>query len=374
MYTLQNSKGEAITVDARFKDLQNGKVIGEDSFRKIMNSKYPGIKFRGMELMNANGDIATTGLAYQYATDRLTYIRSKIVEQTFYTVAPADFVDVIVGEGAWAGSIITNMTIKTAGSFSAGKVNTAGHNARLNVADASVAPFSTPTMPWATANEYSIIDVNMAMFGGNWDIVEMKHRSRKTMWDLGIQNIAFLGDPDDLVNFPGLYSQANVNSNLTAITKKISAMTYTEYDAFVQALIAAYLTNTNQTAWPDTFLIPQDDFAALGGAVSSQYPMISKIEWLQRMFDQIVPGKKVKIAPLAYGMAAYNKTTVNVGTGKARYILMKKNIDTAFMEIPVDFTVTAAGSYNNFNFQDVAYGQYSGVSALKPREILYFDY
>jgi len=374
MYTLQNSKNETVTVDARFRNLNNGKVVGEDDFRKIMNSKYPGIRFRGMELMNANGDIATTSLAYQYATDRLTFIRSKIVEQTFYTVAPADFVDVIVGEGAWAANIITNMTIKSAGNFKAGKVNTAGHNSRLNVADASVAPFNTPTTPWALANEYSIIDVNMASFSGNWDIVEAKHKSRKTLWDLGIQEIAFLGDADDLTNFPGLYTQPNVNSNLTLITKTISSMTYSEFDTFVAGLVAAYMSNTLQTAWPDTFLIPQDDYVGLGAAVSSQYPLVSKLEWLEKSFAKIVPGGKVKIAPMAYGMATYNKTAINVGTGKARYVLYKKNVDTAFMEIPVDYTVTAAGTYNNFSFQDVAYGQYAGVSALKPREILYFDY
>lgn len=373
MYELQNSKGETVKVDARFRSVQNGKakVVSEDDFRQIMNSKYPGIKFRGLELMNANGDIAASGLAYQYATDRLTYIRSKIVEQTFYETPPADYLDVIVGEGAFAGNIITNMTIKTAGGFRQGKINVAGHNSRLAIADAAVAPFQTYVANWALGVEYSIFDVQQAAFSGNWDIVEMKHRARKKDWDLGIQEIAFLGDLDDLTNFPGLYTLPSVNSNLTLITKTISSMSYSEFDTFIQGLLAAYLSNSNNTVWPDTFVIPMDDYAGLAGAVSPQYPTVTKREWLQKSFDMIVPGKKVSILPSAYGKASIN---TKAGVNKARYVLYRRDVDTMFMEIPVDFQTTAVGTLNNFNFQDVAYGQWTGVSNLKPREVLYFDY
>ena len=59
---------------------------------------------------------------------------------------------------------------------------------------------------------------------------------------------------------------------------------------------------------------------------------------------------------------------------KQRYVLYRQDIDTLFMEIPVDFQTTAVGTLNNFNYQDVAYGQYAGVTVLKPLEVLYFDY
>ena len=372
MYTLQNSKGEARTIDARFRE--NGKVISEGEFNQIMEQKYNCKRFRGLELMNANGDIAQSGLAYQYATDRLSFIRSKIVEQTFYEVAPADYLDVIPGEGAFAGNIITNLSIKTAGGFRQGKINVAGHNSRLQIADAAVSPVMTYVANWALGVEYSIFDVNQAAFAGNWDIVEAKHRARKKDWDLGIQEVAFLGDIDDLTNFPGLLTQPNVNSNTAVITKKISSMTADEFNTFVALIIGAYLTNTNQTAYPNMFVIPQDDYAGLAAPVSATYPMVSKLEYLQKAFNAIVPNGKVQILPSAYGMAMYNKTAINVSIGKARYALYKKDIDTVFMEIPVDFQTTQVGTINNFNFQDVAFGQYCGPTALKPREILYFDF
>ncbi len=85
----------------------------------------------------------------------------------------------------------------------------------------------------------------------------------------------------------------------------------------------------------------------------------------------IVPGGNFKIMPSAYGMATYNNAA---GVNKARYILMRRDIDTVFQELPVLYTTTAVGTLNNFNFQNVAYAQYAGVTVLKPLEILYLDY
>jgi ABC-type multidrug transport system fused ATPase/permease subunit len=59
---------------------------------------------------------------------------------------------------------------------------------------------------------------------------------------------------------------------------------------------------------------------------------------------------------------------------KNRYALYNKNQDVLEMNIPVSYTSTIAGSYNNFQFQSVAYGQYTGVKVYRPKEILYFDF
>lgn len=349
----------------------NFKDTNPEQFQALMEQKYNTKKFRGLELKNANGDIATSSLAYQYATDRLTFIRQRTVTQSFYEVLPSDFIDVIPGEGAFSAQIITNATIQTAGGFGQGKINTAKGNAKLGIADAAVLPVYTKVMNWALAVEYSIFDVEQSLFSGNWDIVEMKHKARKMDWDLGIQAISFLGDPDDLTNYPGLYTLAGVNIDTTTITKNISAMSAAEFSTFVAAIIGKFLANCNQTRYPNTFVIPQDDYVGLATPVSSTYPNISMLSYLQQAFDAIVPNGKVRIMPCAYGMTAYN---AGVSISKQRYILFRKDIDTVFMEIPVDYQTTAVGTLNNFNYQDVAYGQYTGVVALKPLEIMYFDH
>ncbi len=96
------------------------------------------------------------------------------------------------------------------------------------------------------------------------------------------------------------------------------------------------------------------------------------LSYLQQAFDMIVPGGKFKIMPSAYGMTAYNGGAA--GVGKQRYILMRRDIDTLFQELPVEYQTTAFGTLNNFNFQNVAYAQYAGVTVLKPLEILYYDH
>ena len=63
--------------------------ITPDKFEALMQQKYNRKSFRGLELLNAAGDINPNGLAFQYTLDRLTYIRSGMVEQTFYEVSPA---------------------------------------------------------------------------------------------------------------------------------------------------------------------------------------------------------------------------------------------------------------------------------------------
>ena len=352
------------------------KDLTPDAFQALMQQKYNRKSFRGLELMNAPGDINPSSLAFQYATDRLTYIRSKIVEQTFYEVSPAEYLDVIPGEGSFSQTIITNQIYKTGSNFTAGKIDTARSNSRINVADAAIAPFYTYIRNWALAIDYSLFDVNQAAFSGNWDIIEAKHRARKKDWDLGIQQVAFLGDPDDLTNYPGLFTNPNVNVNSTLLSAGIiSTLSAAQFQTFIAGLIQAFMTNAQQTVFPNTFVIPQDDYVALGTAASSTYPNISMLAYMQQAFDMIVPGGKFKILPSAYGIGTYNGNTSqgNFGIGHHRYVLYRRDIDTLFMELPVDYQVTAAGTYNNFQFQDVAYGQYAGVSIMKPLEILYID-
>ena len=156
------------------------------------------------------------------------------------------------------------------------------------------------------AIDYSIFDVEQSLFAGNWDIVEAKHRARKMDWDLGIQEVAFLGDLDNLTDFPGLYTQSGVNINTSLIPAKISAMSTAQFSALVAGLIAAFLANCNQTRFPNTFVIPQDDYAGLAVPVSQTYPNISMLSYLQQAFNAIVPGGNCRIMPSAYGMATYN--------------------------------------------------------------------
>ena len=362
----------------KFYNEKEGRVMNASEFNQAMVAKYNRKSFRGLELDNAKenamGDIAAVDLAYSYAMDRLTYIRSRYVEQTFYEVAPADFFNVIVGEGAFSGQIITNLSIKTAGGFKQGKLSTGEHNSKLAVADAAVIPAYTQVMNWALATEYTIFDVNQALFTGTWDPIEAKQKARKKDFDLGIQEIAFLGDVSDAYNFPGLLTSKMVNINASGrISQAISTFSTTQFSAFVSAVVGDFLSNCAYTAFPNKFTIPTDDWAGLAVPVSATFPVVNMLSYLQNAFNAICKGG-VELIPLAYGIPANNKEAINTGTGSHIYVLYHDDIDTLFQEIPVNYTVTQVGTYNNFSFQDAAYCQYSGVTILKPLEVLYYTF
>src|SRR5271170_3646272 len=86
---------------------KDGAVIGEEKFNDLAKKKYGRSNFKGLEYCNANGDINPSTLAYRYTMDRMTYIRAKTIQQTFYTIDPTECVSVIPGEGAFASQIIT---------------------------------------------------------------------------------------------------------------------------------------------------------------------------------------------------------------------------------------------------------------------------
>jgi hypothetical protein len=214
---------------------------------------------------------------------------------------------------------------------------------------------------------YTLFELEQALASMNWDYIAGLHEARKENWDLGIQKIAFLGSAYD-TGVQGLLSQSTVTPN-TAIFSgiaSISAMTAAQFATFVQTLLAAYQSNCNYTRMPTHFVIPQDDYIGLATPVSATYPNVSKLTYLIDAFSKIVPGG-IKVMPVAYAMNAYNSLGVN------RYTMYRYDPKTIRMYIPVDLTVTQPGTLNNFQFQDVAYAQYTGVKAYKAPEILYFD-
>jgi hypothetical protein len=62
------------------------------------------------------------------------------------------------------------------------------------------------------------------------------------------------------------------------------------------------------------------------------------------------------------------------GLNKNRYTLLNFNEQSIRMDIPVQYTSTLMNTINGFNFQNVGYGQFTGVQTYRPLETLYFDW
>lgn len=339
MYEFLNAKGEQVQLNAK-----------EAAVAKAL-------EYQNAELLNAMGiDIPITTLT--------TAIKS-VAEQKFYRIAPAEYMPVVVGEGAFSTNLLKYTSFNMGGDFEQGLIHTSTHNAQLAQADAGVEGVQIPVINWAKGLSWNLFEVQQAAKTGNWDLITEKEKARKTNWDLGIQKAAFLGVAS--VGAKGLLNQDGITSDVVTITKPIKSMSAAEYQAFVGSVYAAYREHCDYTAEPDTFIIPESDYNGLAAAVDPNFPIKTKLEYLKEAF-QLIVGHEVAIKKLAYADMAKS------GLAVQRYVLLHKDADSLAMNIPVDYTATMANSINGFHWENAAYGQFTGVKVFRPKEVLYFDF
>jgi hypothetical protein len=317
-------------------------------------------------------------LGYEVSITTLTTIVKKISEQKFYEVAPADFIPIKVSEGTWSSNLTTYRSFQIADQFESGIINLGGQNGRLASADAGVDALNIKINNWAKSIGWTIFELEEAAKSGNWDLVAAREKARKVNWDLGIQRVAFLGSRgQNTVSNPqalGLLNQIGITFNTTLITQTLSSMTYTQLATFQQGIIQAYRVNCNYTAFPTHFIIPEADYNGLVAQSSPQFPMKSSLQLLEEGFQVITRNKNFKILPLAYCSAANAGGVLPSQAATGIYVLLKYDEESVRMDIPLDYTNTLANSIDNFSFQNVGYGQFTGVLAYRPQEMLYLGY
>lgn len=321
--------------------------------------------------LNSVGDSQDNLTGYQIQTDTLTYIIKEITRQSFYLENVGAHIPIRIGEGAFSRNLLTNRTFSMADDPETGFVRDGGGDQRISMVDVAVDGVTTYVANWVKGVAYSLIDVEQALRANNWDLISELHMARKTNWDLLVQKIAMLGSNTD-TRMPGLLTNTGVNTIGGVITTAISGMNSTQFAALLQNLISSYWTNAQSTALPNTFVIPYTDYLGLQvlvpGTVGT-YP-VPMISYLQDAFRAAVKQKEAEfnIVPSAYCDAANNPS------GLHYYMLYRNDARTLRMNLPVDYTVTQAGTLNNLQFQDAAYGQITGVTVLKNLEIAKYTY
>lgn len=306
-------------------------------------------------------------LGYEIQIDTLSMVLKKASDQKFFEVRPSLYLPVRVGEGAYASEIVGYRTFSLADDFETGLIANGSNNTKMAMADSGVDVVRTPIKDWAKSIQWSIVDLQRALRAGDFRLIESKEKARKKNWDLGIQRTAFLGlDSDPSVR--GLYNLSGVTSNLTLITKPISTMTPTEFDAFITGFFEAYRVNCDRTAKPNMFVIPESDFNGLQSFVNPAYPVNTKFDVLLRAMKNATGDQNFQILPCAYGDDAQS------GLGVQRYALYNKDEDSLRMDIPKDYSATLQNTVNGFNFENVAHGEFTGILLIRPDEMLYFDY
>lgn len=338
---IKNASGEIVTLNARERQLV-----------KNLQRKH---------IENA--------LGFQVDLTSLTSISKSVTDQRFFEIEPAEYIPMRVGgNSAWASSILTYRSYMLGDDFETGNINTGGNNGRLASADAGVDSLTVPVINWGKTIGWTLIELAQATRSGNWDLIEAKEAARLKNWQLGIQKIAFLGSATN-ASVLGLYTQAGVAVDTQTLPQSISSLSVTDLKAFCIAVLNVYRSNCNRTAWPTHFIIPESDYLGLAGPASAQFPIKSTLAQLEEMFTTMTK-KSFKILPCAYG----DHGTPGSGQTYQQYVLLNYDEKSLRMDIPVDFQNTMANSIDNFAFQSVAYGQYTGVLTYRPLEMYYFRF
>lgn len=346
----------------------------------IYNSKGEPIKLTAQERARAkwmqkkiNRELLINGLGYEINMTTLTTIMKKISEQKFFHIAPADYVPIRVGQGAWSRVLTTYRTYALGDAFETGIINTGGQQSRMATANTAVDAVSVNVFNWAKTIGWTIFDLEEAARSGNWDLVTSLEESRKENWDLGIQRIAFLGSKgnNNSGKCNGLLNQPGVTVDTATITTQISQMTTTELKTFVATVIEAYRKNCNRSAWPTHFIIPESDYNGLVSPASSDFPIKSTKALLEEAFKDAIPNGRFRaVLPCAYADEEYHSDVSSIA-GVDVYTFLNYDEKAVRMDIPVDYTNTIANSLDNFNFQNVGYGQFTGVQTYRPQEMYY---
>ena len=369
---MKNSKGE--TILPRILNKQGEQVL-LNGYEKHA-SKWLAEQLWAKHGPVYGGEILRNSLGYEVTITTLTTIAKRVSEQKFFEIPPADYVPIRVGEGAFSTNITTYRSFDIADEFETGIVNTGGQNSRLAAADAGVDALNIKVFPWAKSIGWSIFDLEFAAKSGNWDLVTSKEKARKRNWDLGVQRIAFLGARGNngaTGQCLGLLNQPSVAVNTTVITQAISAMDTSTLKTFTAQIVEAYRSNVQRSAWPTHFIIPESDYNGLLSQASPQFPIKSTLQLIEESFQGITRNPNFKVLPLAYADAAYHADVSSIAD-KQVYTLLNYDEESVRMDIPLDYTNTLANSLDNFGFQNVGYGQFTGVLPYRPLEMLYFQF
>lgn len=309
---------------------------------------------------------ANYGLEQNITT--LTRILAGVQRQKFYTLAGQslnDFIPIEIGTGAYGKNIMQYTIAQVGSSFESGIIQPGnGMNKDANT-DIVIDDIQIKNNFWRMKYQATKEIVEMSRVNAEtFSYIEEQETTRLKTWQLGIQKVAFLGTSDGLNH--GLLNLPDVTVNTSLLPASFANMTIQQLTNFASTVIATYFTNTNSTVFPNTLAIPTADLGALGVPINPQYPIGSKKEFLENAF--IMAGAPADFKILH---TVYNNTAGTGGHG--RYVLYNRNADTLTMYIPKPYTPYPLYPNGSLDMISDAEGQFTGVFAKRPNEILYMD-
>lgn len=317
---------------------------------------------------NALFDFPNAGVVQ--TVDTITDIVQGVVETKYYELAGqtlSDFINIDAsGRGAYAGEIFQFTSAYVGAPFEQCIINPASTGIH-NDATADVAVDGISARNNFYRQKYSISQEGLKMAAVNrvgFDLIEQKEKSRKKNWDLGLQKVLFngLGDGRTL----GLLNQTGVTVNTSLLPKKISAMTVAQLKTFAGSALATAFAASNYTIMPNRWLMPTDEFLALGVPYGDTFGMPTVIEMLEKAFKQAGAPADFRIVHSIYGQGIG-------GQSKGRHVFYNTDTDNIIMHTPKPYTPHPLYAQGALDMISDAEGQFTGVWLKRPTSMLYAD-
>ena len=298
----------------------------------------------------------------------LTQIVAGVLRQKFYTIdgALTDYVPMEMGTGAYGQGLFQYAVAQVGDQFETGIIQPGnGINKDANV-DIVVDGINIKNNFWRMKYQASKELVEMARANAvNFSYIEEQERARLKTYQLGIQRVTFLGTKDGLNK--GLLNLDNVTVNTSLMPANLGSMSVAQLFNFASTAVSTFWANSNNTAFPNTLLMPTQDLGGIAVPVSQTYPFgETRKELIERAFKAAGAPQDFKILHTAYN----NDAGVNA---TKRYVLYNRDADVLKMYLPKPYTPYPLYPTGALDMISDAEAQFTGVWAKRPKEILYMD-
>lgn len=334
---------------------------------------------------SCEGKIFNNDTAAQFGANfnipALAQLSSEYIKQKFYMVEDLQsFCPIDMGQNPFAPTRIFPKVFYGIQNPEAGLISPV-NKGQYNEVETGVDSVSIDREFWGEQISYNFLQQSQLSFLGasGFDYVTTKLDALSTDYDLFVRKIMFYGFSKK--DNTGLLTSTEVTTNTSLITKPISTMTYTEIDAFVQAVIGVYQTNQKLGEFPDTFFMPQSDYTGLQALVSPQYGLGSgtKLMYLKMAFETATNNPNFRIITNFYAQksfaanAIFAKANGSAPISYDRYMLYKSQKDRLIFDMPIPLTMLGTGTLNNLDYIQLGYAQVGKVFFKRPADAIYFD-
>lgn len=310
---------------------------------------------------------STAGLEQTIQTT--TQIVAGVVNKLYYKLMGqklSDFVKIEVGTGAYSNNLFQYASAYVGSPFKAGIINptATGINADAN-SNIKIGALTIPNNFWRMKYEIGQELIGMAARNAEtFSIIEENERSRKEIFDLGLQEVTFKGLGDG--KSYGLLNQPNVTVNTTLMTAELDAMTDAQFQTFLATAPGVYAANSNGTMMFNRMLVPQKAFLALQQPYGSFGETRKTI--LERAFQGIV-GEDFKIVHATYCTGA----TAGGNATKGRYVFYNTDDRNLTMYLPKPYTPHPLFPQGALDMISDAEAQFTTPYVKRTESMLYAD-